>query len=100
MATTRVSPDRTQRTQMSAGTDANRAAGRTEAPDSDSSGASEITMPELTHDDIAARAYHRWQQRAGGPGSPEDDWYQASDELRAERATSHDRPRSNSASAS
>ena len=35
------------------------------------------------HDDIAALAYELWQARGCPIGSPEDDWFQAAEELRS-----------------
>ena len=35
------------------------------------------------HDDIAALAYELWQARGCPNGSPEEDWYQAAEELRS-----------------
>lgn len=34
------------------------------------------------HDDIAALAYRLWQERGSPEGSPEEDWFQATKELR------------------
>jgi hypothetical protein len=35
------------------------------------------------HEDIAARAYEHWQARGCPNGSPEEDWFQAAEELRS-----------------
>jgi hypothetical protein len=40
------------------------------------------------HADIASRAYEIWQERGCPDGSAEEDWYRASEELRA-RAYKH-----------
>ena len=37
----------------------------------------------FVHDDIAARAYELWRERGCPEGSPEEDWYQAVEELRS-----------------
>ena len=37
---------------------------------------------EPSHDDIRRRAYERYLERGGGPGSEVDDWLQAEQELR------------------
>ncbi len=37
----------------------------------------------LHHSEIAEVAYLRWLERAGKPGSPEDDWLNAETEVRA-----------------
>ena len=39
-----------------------------------------------THGEISARAYDCWNRRGCVEGNPEEDWYQAEEELRAERA--------------
>ena len=39
-----------------------------------------------THDDDIARlAHERWMKRGGGPGSAEEDWFHAEEELRAKK---------------
>lgn len=35
--------------------------------------------------EIAERAYHRYLERGGEPGSPEADWFAAEDDLRGDR---------------
>lgn len=52
-----------------------------------------------THDEIAARAYQCWQERGGGHGASEDDWYRAEQELRAEHARAGHQSRSAASSA-
>lgn len=47
---------------------------------------SEMQSGDLTHEEIAARAYQWWQDRGDAPGISETDWQQAEEELRAERA--------------
>jgi len=42
-------------------------------------------VAELTHEEIAIRAYDVYQRRGGRPGSPDQDWQQAVVELRRER---------------
>jgi Protein of unknown function (DUF2934) len=39
---------------------------------------------ELTESEIALRAYSYWEARGCQGGSPDDDWYRAAEELRAE----------------
>lgn len=43
----------------------------------------------LEHGDIAALAYHLWQQRGCPEGHPDEDWYRAEQEIAA-RHSSHD----------
>jgi hypothetical protein len=38
-----------------------------------------------SQDEISARAYHRWHQRGCPDGSPEVDWHEAEEELKAIR---------------
>lgn len=59
---------------------------------------SEMQPEDLTHEEIAARAYQCWQERGDAPGSPEADWQQAEQELRAERARTGKKVRSAAAS--
>ena len=40
------------------------------------------------HEDIALRAYSLWEKRGSPIGSPDEDWFQAELELRAEKAKS------------
>jgi len=40
---------------------------------------------EPSEDDIRTRAYHRYLERGGGPGSDFDDWLEAERELREGR---------------
>ena len=42
----------------------------------------EIAAVEPEHDQIQALAYDLWLQRGCPIGSPEDDWYQAKQELK------------------
>jgi hypothetical protein len=39
--------------------------------------------PEITEADIAQRAYQLWEARGCPDGCPEEDWFQAENELRA-----------------
>lgn len=59
---------------------------------------SEMQRDDPTHEEIAARAYQCWQERGDAPGSPEADWQQAEQELRAERARTGQRTQSAAAS--
>jgi hypothetical protein len=43
---------------------------------------------DLGHEDIALRAYSLWEKRGSPIGSPDEDWFRAEQELRAERAQS------------
>ena len=43
------------------------------------------SWPQLSPDEIAARAYDLYLQRDRTPGDPVEDWLQAEQELRAER---------------
>ncbi len=52
-----------------------------------------------THEEIAARAYHCWQERGGAQGASEQDWYRAEQELRAEHEPTGHQSRSAAASA-
>jgi len=38
------------------------------------------------HEDIALRAYSLWEKRGSPIGPPDEDWFRAEQELRAERA--------------
>ena len=40
------------------------------------------------HDEIAEAAYLNWLQRAGGAGSPEEDWIQAENTVRIKHTAS------------
>jgi hypothetical protein len=40
------------------------------------------------HDEIARRAYQLWEDRGHGDGSPDEDWFQAVQELRQQAITS------------
>ncbi len=53
---------------------------------------------EPTHDEIAARAYQRWQERGSEHGSQEADWLTAEQELRADRNRGADKPQAAAAS--
>ena len=44
-----------------------------------------IQTPDREHDDIAERAYELWTQRGCPIGSPERDWFEAEEQLRAGR---------------
>lgn len=59
---------------------------------------SELQPGDLTHEEIAARAYQCWQERGDAPGSSEGDWQQAEQELRAEKARTGQKARSAAAS--
>ncbi len=39
-------------------------------------------MHTFGHEEIARRAYQLWEQRGGGHGCPDEDWFQAVKELR------------------
>ena len=39
-----------------------------------------------SHDEIAVRAYHLWEQRGCPIGSPEEDWSRAENEILGEEA--------------
>ncbi len=43
---------------------------------------------DLGREDIALRAYSLWEKRGSPIGSPDEDWFRAEQELRAERAQS------------
>jgi hypothetical protein len=43
---------------------------------------------DLGHEEIALRAYSLWEKRGSPIGSPDEDWFCAEQELRAERAQS------------
>jgi len=43
---------------------------------------------DLGHEEIALRAYSLWEKRGSPIGSPDEDWFRAEQELRAERAQS------------
>lgn len=49
-----------------------------------------IALPQFDitayHDEIAEAAYLNWLQRAGGAGSPEEDWLQAENTVRIKYA--------------
>lgn len=47
-------------------------------------------VPIFGHKDIAALAYELWEGRGRPEGSPEEDWYQAAQRLRA-RAEVHEK---------
>jgi DUF2934 family protein len=47
---------------------------------------------DLGHEDIALRAYSLWERRGSPIESPEEDWFRAEQELRAEKAQSQARP--------
>lgn len=49
---------------------------------------SPVTMSSMiSDDDIRQRAYELYEQRGHQGGSPEDDWYQAEQELRSRRGS-------------
>ncbi len=60
---------------------------------------SHVESDRPTHDEIAVRAYRRWRERGGAHGADEEDWYQAEQELRAERKGTRQGVRSVAASA-
>ena len=39
-----------------------------------------------SHEEIAVRAYHLWEERGRPIGSPEEDWSRAENEMRGEEA--------------
>ena len=39
-------------------------------------------LTEISNEEIALRAYFLWEGRGKPLGSPEEDWYQATEELR------------------
>jgi len=47
------------------------------------SGTRGANLPQITHDQIAQRAYHIYAQRGYAPGNPDDDWFAAQRQLRA-----------------
>jgi hypothetical protein len=42
-----------------------------------------VRTPEPTEDDIRIRAYHRYLERGGVPGSDFDDWLEAEKDLKS-----------------
>ena len=52
-----------------------------ETTESRTSGRSSITARQVTHDQIARRAYEIF--KSGNGGTPEDNWFRAERELRA-----------------
>jgi hypothetical protein len=54
---------------------------------------------EITHAEIAVRAYGLWEQRGSRIGSPEEDWFRAEQEIRIERAQSAGTAKAQAASA-
>ncbi len=54
---------------------------------------------ELTHEQIAARAYECWQERGGVQGSPEMDWHRAEKELKGNKSGRAERPKAAAAAA-
>jgi hypothetical protein len=44
---------------------------------------SQEPLPEISNDEIALRAYFLWEGRGKPIGSPEEDWFRATEELRA-----------------
>jgi hypothetical protein len=46
-------------------------------------------QPEISisHSDIAALAFQLWQDRGSPHGSPEEDWFQAEQELKSKEIT-------------
>ena len=47
--------------------------------------AQQISMPEITDEQIARRAYELWQSRGCPEGDGSDDWNVAKDQLESER---------------
>lgn len=43
----------------------------------------EVAHNQPRHEEVAARAYMRWQERGCPEGSAEQDWFQAEEELRS-----------------
>lgn len=42
----------------------------------------------IQHEEIAQLAYQYYEERQGAPGSAEDDWYRAEEEIRRRRSRS------------
>jgi hypothetical protein len=57
----------------------------TAVPDGHMEGSLNATESEISHDDIARRAYEIWQSKGCPPGDGTDDWQTAQAELLASR---------------
>jgi hypothetical protein len=58
-----------------------KARARKTAPELPNGSGNSWSAHELSHEEIAARAYALWEGRGRPDGSPQEDWYRAQQEL-------------------